>query len=253
MPADFQKYIYHFTTVEKALLYILPSLKLKLSPFLNTNDPKENKTFGFWSIFNDCDDFKTDKIKEAFKSFLDNYCKLVCFSKDYTISQNGTDFYISGFNHPTMWAHYGDNYKGICVVLNQDTFKADNFENDDDLFDSVNYSHCLEFPPIDFSKWEKRQDDYFKKYLFDNAKDFFFTKYFHWQSEDEKRFVHLGSKEFCSIKNSIAGVFVGNNFDDELMKLIKKYLPGENTWIGKISISDGRLFPIQKYPNNENN
>jgi hypothetical protein len=186
MPIDFDKYIYHFTTVEKALLYILPSLKLKLSPYLNTNDPKENKTFGFWNIFENCNDFKRDEIEKAFKIFLENYCKLICFSLDYTISKNNTDFYISGFNHPTMWAHYGDNYRGICIVLDQNIFQTDNFQKNDDLFDFVNYESVLKFPSINQDEWKKRQDDYFKEFLIENAKEFFFTKYFHWQSENEK-------------------------------------------------------------------
>ena len=219
---------------------------------MNTNDPKENKTFGFWNIFENCNDFKRDEIEKAFKIFLENYCKLICFSLDYTISKNNTDFYISGFNHPTMWAHYGDNYRGICIVLDQNIFQTDNFQKNDDLFDFVNYESVLKFPSINQDEWKKRQDDYFKEFLIENAKEFFFTKYFHWQSENEKRFVHLGSKKYCSIENSIAGVFLGYDFDDNLISLLQKLLP-KNTWIEKISIIDGRLFPISNWISDKSN
>jgi hypothetical protein len=33
--------LYHFTSSETALKYILPQMRLKLSLFLNANDPKE--------------------------------------------------------------------------------------------------------------------------------------------------------------------------------------------------------------------
>jgi len=252
MPVEYGKYIYHFTTVEMALLYILPSLDLKLSPYLNTNDPKENQTFGFESIFENCDDFSKVKLKKAFKEFLNNYCKLICFSTDYDFSENNTDFLISGAISPTMWAHYGNNYKGICIVLCNDTFRSENKNENHDLFEKINYSPYLHFPLLDQTEWERRQDEYFKEFLIKNSKVFFFTKHYHWQSENEKRFVHFGSKKFCSIKNSIVGVFVGYDFDDRLIGLIKRFLPNDR-WIGKISIIDGRLIPIPYGMNNDIN
>lgn len=243
MPIEYGKYIYHFTSAETALLYILPSLQLKLSNYLHTNDPKESKTFGFWSILESCHDFKAAKIKKAFKSYLNRYCKLLCFSTDYQILRNKTDFYFSGFDHPTMWAHYGNNYKGVCIVLYKENFKSNNFQEENDLFDNVDYVNPLNFPSINQSHWEDRKDEYFKEYLKENAIHFFFSKHKHWQSEDELRLVHLGSKVFCSIENSIAGIYLGNEFDKSLIGVLGKMLPS-NVWVHRMSINDGRLFPI---------
>jgi hypothetical protein len=103
---DYGRYIYHFTSSETALLYILPQLKLKLSSFLESNDPKENKTFGFWSILQDCNDLKRDTIKYEFERFLRENCNQLCFSTDYLEKHRKTNFPVSGYNHPTMWAHY---------------------------------------------------------------------------------------------------------------------------------------------------
>jgi hypothetical protein len=69
---------------------------------------------------------------------------------------------------------------------------------------------------------------------------------------ERKRFVHLGSKKYCSIENSIAGVFLGYDFDDNLISLLQKILP-KNTWIEKISIIDGRLFPISNWISDKSN
>lgn len=252
MPNDYNRYLYHFTTVEKAMLYILPSLELKLAPFLNTNDPKENKTFGFGSIYDNCDPFRITEIKKAFKLFLDVYCKLICFSTDYIISDNRTEYYTCGVDHPTMWTHYSNGYKGICIVIDQNNFKTDNLQNNFEWFEDVNYNPCLKFPSINQNDWEIGKDEYFRQFLNENKNDLFYRKHIHWQHENEKRYVHIGNKDYCSISNSIEGIIVGNNFDNKLIHLIKKFLPA-NRWIEKVIIDDGRIKSIPIEMINDNN
>ena len=62
------------------------------------------------------------EITNAFKKYLSKYCKHLCFSSDYVLPINGTDFYISGYNHPYMWAHYANRSTGVCLVLDKEKF-----------------------------------------------------------------------------------------------------------------------------------
>lgn len=38
---DTERYLYHYTSVENALIYILPQKRLRFSPLNKTNDPQE--------------------------------------------------------------------------------------------------------------------------------------------------------------------------------------------------------------------
>lgn len=53
---DFFKYVYHFTSANTALSYILPSQTLKLASISSRNDPKDSnfETFhkGLWAKVN---------------------------------------------------------------------------------------------------------------------------------------------------------------------------------------------------------
>jgi hypothetical protein len=232
---DIEQKIYHFTKLDTALLRILPTMKLRLSPFLDSNDPKEYKSFGFWSILEDFPDFERNKIKDQFQVFLRNQCKQLCFSLCYFYN----DTFIDGYNHPAMWAHYGENQKGICIVLDKEQFIK---SNPGLLHCKVDY-----LPSFKFSKLKKdkaqHDHDHFKRYLIKNQKKLFFTKHLHWACEHEYKFVGIGDTEFCSITDSLTGIFVGNNFPKELLSclfgLVPKYVD-----VKKIIFDNGSLGVI---------
>jgi hypothetical protein len=239
MDIDFEKNIYHFTTSDKALLYILPKLRLRISSIINTNDPQENKFFNNWEIFNNQNPLVAIKAQKSLKLYTEKFCKVICFSTDYY--NNNTP--VFGYNHPTMWAHYGDYYKGICLVIDKKQFIENYEKNNNYKFDKVNYTPSVFFPKFDVLKWEQKQDEYFKDYLLTNSKSLFFTKHYHWQPEDEFRLIHIGNDEFCSIENSLIGVYYGYDFNEELVNLLNRLIP-KNKFIAKMSWKDGRLFPI---------
>jgi hypothetical protein len=242
---DFNQSIYHFTTASTGLMYILPTLNLKLSSIVDVNDPKENKSFGFGSIYTEFEDWhKETWAKITFESFIKKTCKLTCFCGDYTIKENGTDFLKFGFDHPTMWAHYADSYRGMCIVLDEQAFKDQiGIDNDKFFFDSIQYRNIIDFPPIIKNDYDEDRAGYFEKYIKKNHESFFFQKYCHWSHEHEKRLVHIGKQEFISLQNSLKGIYIGPEFDkrlDNLLDLIIK----KDIWISQLKIKDGNLFPI---------
>lgn len=233
-----EKHIYHFTKSETALLYIFPKLRLKLTSYLDSNDPKENKTFGFGSIYEDCNEFKTNDMQSSFESYLKTNCKHLCFSSDYCDDYSG--FWANGYNHPTMWAHYAGNSTGVCLAFNKACFFE---ENPGLLSDSVDYKSYFEFPKIDESLWSEDSSEYFKTFLMQNSKNMFFQKHNHWSVEHEFKVIELGNREYCSIEKSLKGVYLGEGFDLELIPLLKKLLPA-SIWIEKMNIHEGRFTSI---------
>ena len=239
MPQDYDKYLYHFTTAEKALCYILPSLELKLSSISHTNDPKENKLFGAWDIFEHVPDFQYIKLDKPFTEFINNKCKVACFSHDYKI--RGRNY--SGYDHPAMWAHYANRYSGVCLVFYKRILIKDIALLPDTKYNNVSYGPSFSYPRIDSNRFQKEGEMYLKKYLLANSKKLFFKKHSHWSHEHEARIFHIGDTTSFSILKSLAGIYIGYDFDTNLIKTLKSLMPN-NTCIEKITIDNGRLFPI---------
>lgn len=237
MPIDNGKYIYHFTNYDTALTYILPKLNLRLSSFLESNDPKESQTFGFWSILENCDDWLRYDIKNEFECYLRNECKQLCFSTDYIIKNRKTSFKIAGYKNPVMWAHYAAKSKGVCLVINKRLFID---QHKHLIKNRVKYKSMLKFPKIDMNKWKNEKELYFKQYLLQNANELFFQKNFHWSSEHEIKFIGIETQEFCSIEDSLYGVYLGPDINEEHIELAYKLIP-ESKRIEKVIIDDGRF------------
>lgn len=181
-------------------------------------------------------------LKVEFEKFLRGNCKQLCFSRNYFIGSS--EILICGANHPTVWAHYGANSKGICLGIDKDQFQEDNPRI---RLKSVNYKKLLKFPPLDYSKWQKSGNDYFADYLAMNSDDLFFRKYFHWGHEDESKCIEIGNIEYCTIENSLKFVFVGAEFDSKLDKVLGQLIP-EGVQTAKIHIDDGRFSDLPYFP-----
>lgn len=217
--------IYHYCKLKTAIKYILPSLRLRISPMLNTNDPRENKSFVFSGI---TDDKKgIDNIwenNEEISKILRTDCKVLCFCED---TQDGK----FGYELSRMWALYGDNHKGVCLELDKQIFIEEN-NIDTKFFKRINYVE--DFTP-DFEKYKKIDYDEMRnhgkeKYLHEtfrisNLNYLYFTKDKEWESENEIRVIRFSKNkcdEFYSIKKSLRNIFLGVDLQKrELVKVTK--------------------------------
>ena len=127
--------VYHYTTSETALLYILKDMKLKLSPRLISLDPIENtKEFISYSGHSD---FKLVEIGRKISKELKN-AKQLSFCKNIPDELNAgipTVYPLEkyGFAKPRMWDNYGDKYKGVCLAFSK--IKLQNTLKDTIYFD----------------------------------------------------------------------------------------------------------------------
>lgn len=241
MPIDFGKYVYHFTTAETALLYILPNLQLKFSSPSKTNDPSENKGFGYYYIFRDLL-FKEIEGRKLFRDYIENNIKLICFSKDYVIKDGPIEWDTNGYNHPTMWAHYAGKYSGVCLVFNKNELEKSVLEKNY-VSDSVKYEYELWLPRISKESYDNEPLITIDNYIKENLKNLFFNKHLHWRVEHEFRILQIGTEQFMDVSNSIVGVYIGKNFDQTQIHCLKKTLP-ENCWIEKVDFYEGRFITL---------
>ena len=87
--------VYHFVSKEYAFKNINNN-QLKIATIDELNDPYE-----FYVNFASTGRLLNNETLESIKSHYSGIMGLLCFSEKW--------------NNPVMWAHYGDNHKGICM------------------------------------------------------------------------------------------------------------------------------------------
>ena len=220
--------IFHYCRLSTALEYILPYQQLRLSPLINTNDPRENKSYVFASSYWGTNFEKVKKSDSEISQTLREDCKVLCFSQNHEGFDGSEGLKFFGHELSRMWAYYSDNHKGVCLELDKEEFIRENEGIiKSDLFRDVQY-FGFDFKArghkvIDFTIAENIGLEKYLRGTFrsEHADYLFFTKNKEWESEHEIRLVHFSEKkenEFCSIKSSLRNIYCGVDFN-------KSYLP----------------------------
>jgi hypothetical protein len=215
--------IYHYTSVERLFL-ILGNFQLKMNTLKNTNDPREKMEI--IPIV----DVKASNAYKAIQIFWRrdiNLNTITCFSGD-------TDD-TKGFDLPTMWAHYGDKYKGVSLKICPIAFLE---ENDKTLFfDKVRY----EKPKAKISVEGEMSLEELRQLLF-------FSKRPDWSSEQEWRLLSLHNQQMCNIRKSLKSIIVGLDFNPGYIPSIKKLIKGTDIRIQKLKLeNDSQSFCVKDF------
>jgi hypothetical protein len=109
----------------------------------------------------------------------------------------------------TMWAHYADNHKGLCLGLSISTEAS-----------PERVSYVAEAPIVNFSELlEDKQDD--------NEYKWIFSKHHDWRNEKEWRVVVPEGNRLWPIPGRIRTVIFGLWMDDSKREIIKQILVDE--------------------------
>lgn len=235
-------YLYHYTSIENLIMYILPQRMLKLSPSNKTNDPQEISD----RFFTMSDDLKLGIENKIFDQFLANQKKFsdtlthgiksLCFTQDALQNNAFMPPYrqiVRGFEKPRMWAQYADNQKGACLIINRN-----NMINEIDkqyydcfrIYDNITYynkdsERIVKAYTISTSELSKKSiqevtNDRMKEY----GDVYFFYKHSDWKDENEFRVVlRYPDKPFAylNIDGVLEGIVLGTRFDNDLLKPIE--------------------------------
>ena len=137
MKVDIEKYIgtddalFHYTKTAVALESILSTKKFRLSLLKNTNDPQEYKYAYRDAIALHSPPALADLALDAtpiIYRILESECRTMCFCsniKPTIILDNGSsvvDERASSmrWNKPRMWAQYGENHYGMCLIFSKE-------------------------------------------------------------------------------------------------------------------------------------
>ncbi len=244
--------VYHYTTTETALNYILKGKEIRLSPRRASIDPVENID-EWYSYSGGGNKSSSPEIKANARKVTDLFkkrftkTKQVCFCENNELKneEKMTSLPIEkyGFFKPRMWDNYADRYKGVCLAFSLKELIAEADKNDI-IFNRINY--------IDTGKIKRNHitidlenvgligiEEYFNQNIKKEGKHLF-DKHNDYSGEKEFRFCSFSEKEFdyLNISNALRGVFISNiGLNNNLMEAFREVIPS--------TISDDKIVQIK--------
>jgi hypothetical protein len=238
---DAGRYVYHYTRVNTFLDKILPTSSLRLSPYTCTNDPKESKAWRFnASVLNSqkhsFDDWPSDELNARMNKELKERTNVVCFSSDGPLTGDHTrDIHSRGWCKPRMWAQYGQNHEGICLVFDRtklETALKATFEGKRPMaIGRVEYCDRMILERLDDPTYVVLIDElarlgwdrYIEFHLKHSHRRLFFEKNADWSTESEYRCVVWGGDgepAFVNYGDSLRGIMFGASASDETIETV---------------------------------
>lgn len=213
------RYVYKYKSVSNKtdlmrVLDIIESKRIYLPQYGQLNDPLEGSVMCLW-----LSGYAGSGISMA-ADVEDNYVKEQ--KEKYRILSLGEKN-----NDPLMWAHYADDYKGVCLCFQVD----DRFKK----LKKVDYYEDKIDIRIEGGKNE------IKKYV----EESFFKKLNGWSYEKEWRLLKPVKQEYFDVNHSLCGIIIGHNMDVDTQKIIvkaaSKRLKVFKTYIGYRTVGVGIL------------
>ena len=200
--------LFHYTKFE-GFLNILDSMTLRSSPLCKMNDLNEadlselDWTSDFLMMWNAQDYVRTK-------------CSVISFSQNYEV-----DFVCrEGSNHPALWAHYADDSKGVCIVLDRDSLLEVNknrlehvFYKLEDIEYTWNHSPSLKVSEEKYSS--------VSEFVQKNYRELFFKKDIDWTNEGEARLFLESPQEYLNIRGAIKHIVLGKKLVEDKSKMRK--------------------------------
>ena len=225
--------LFHYTKTSVALEKILYTQKFKLSLLKDTNDPREYKymllnTIG-WSLPPEAEELSREA-HPIIDRILKYECRVMCFcsnKKPTVILENGSHIddehaYSNGWDKSRMWAQYGENHFGICLVISKEKLEEELKTHQDKItrFKTgyIKYTQKRGIAPraitLDGNRLvNEGLENYSKNHILENSEELFFRKHADYRDETEYRvlvFDPENNLEYIDISSSIKGIIVGD-------------------------------------------
>lgn len=231
---DSDRYVYHYTKPGKAIKFILKDRTLLLNSLSETNDPKESKEWQLisWTVSNaPPESFSDESIPKEVANRLKSTVSLACFCADAP-GLSGVhldDILLRGLARPRMWAQYGQDHRGFCLVFDKEKLLSrirQQFPKKLFLFGPVCYKNrsvVQSFEPNAFRlEFDRLQEigieAYVREHMLTYFKELYLEKLEDWRDEREWRVLMLdndGALPLVDIEDSLVSVIHGANTGSE--------------------------------------
>lgn len=232
-----EQYVAHYTKFETVVEYVIPTNTVKINSIKNMNDPYENKQYWF-----DSDSSGYGKEIEQYHHI--KYLRSVLFdsikifaSTYYEEIKNSTGLSGHVYCRPRMWAQYGNNHKGVCLIFNKEKLNSC-FEKSSDIFklysDKVEYLEWLDIINQDLSigfdearTYIEDKNKFFEALVRnDFIKSKFFKKHYDWRDEHEYRWLVISNKTtdlYINFEDSLEAIVLGCDVKPVYFPIFKEY------------------------------
>ena len=243
LPPD-ASYLYHYTSTDTALNFILKNGTLKFNSFNQVNDPKENKAWDFATLVHADLNLSSEQynaISQEISDTLKANAKLVCFSRDKNeaIGKWQPEALLDrGFAKPNMWHHYGDKHCGLCLMFDQNKLNQafrKKLNSNRLISGKVNYSNKgillnILKDPFAINLIQVGEIDSYlsaiNRHLNSWFPDLFLHKLSDWKNEDEYRWIYLDEHSepiYIEFAESLEAIVIGEGVPDSYYEDILRY------------------------------
>lgn len=256
-----REYLYHYTSAEAAIQYILPQGQMRLSSLGRMNDMWESRPWmpnlhgdmSYGLIGREHREY----IRGGFDRVIRTSSKVACFTQEKPEVNDLMDLFEGrGWAHLAMWWHYGRQNTGVCLAFDKQRL-IDEFDRVQDsavfqFHGDVNYrtrDYLIAHQGIKLRLIEEfGLDAMALRYATHYADRLFFEKHSDWANEAEYRMIRNdGSAEpwYLNVSGALAGVHIGENFPEgrlsELKTALHRY---EGTLVRQCRFLDRRFHAV---------
>lgn len=237
------KYVAHYTKFDRVIKDILPFNEIRFSSVSIVNDPYEKDTTWIENdgIYSKEDIIESHKILNELKTNFFNHIKLFCSASYDEASINCFDLSSDIYGKPRMWANYGDNHKGLCLIFDKEELSkeinkiCDKYEK---LYeDKINYlpyiailenSISLSIDELKSLQSTTNNSKLLYEVIDKNylLKSKYFRKHIDWKTENEYRWLIFTkeTKEFnVNFGSALKAVVFGVDTNTKCKYLLKDY------------------------------
>jgi Protein of unknown function (DUF2971) len=248
----------HFTTAEAAFQHIVPTRRLRMSPYRAMSDPLESKVLHFgWAGPGEPEDLKVfDQVRVSITRNRDAR-RLLSFTVD-RIEQGVAPPWGLGWARARMWQQYADDHAGVCLVF-------DRARADKQLVAAMNgpstlMSGPVRYAPGGFTSSDTqvlRAADFMglddngltvatEQFVATHGKDLFLLKDTDWSTEEEFRYVLMVDHQepvYLDFGDSLVAAIVGERFPEWQLPAATQICREANVELRQLLWRDGRPWP----------
>lgn len=231
--------LFHYTSSEAAILGILANRSIRMSSFTGMNDLWESRPMYVRLESVDIDQHAHGITISAWNDadrYIRRYSKVACFTQDWVLQTEGFEQNaLRGWARLSMWAHYGDNHRGVCLRFDRNKLMA--------AFKAAEESAFRQFSgPVQYCSLGP--EDVLQPISLDQAAEFgmdvlalrhadkyhqriFFRKHTDWASESEFRLVRTDLSTdpyYLDISDALTGVILGEKFPVDQIAALRTVL-----------------------------
>ncbi|KJY26508.1 DUF2971 domain-containing protein [Streptomyces sp. NRRL S-495] len=234
--------LFHYTSAETAISYILGSATLRLSPFESLNDLWEArpKYPGFSVHPDDLAFFQPPELADAVWKEIDRHIRLhaktACLVRDFDLPDEAWIRDAErGWAHLSQWDRYGAGHTGVCLGFDRRALVRALDELDEDGALKFHGPVRYRMEPPSMREMDIGQVRHFgvdAAALFfaeANRSQLFFSKHRDWRPESEYRLVLLNESlqpAYIPIRESLTEVYLGDAFPENRMQDLFEAIAG---------------------------